>query len=147
MTREEFNSITTVFELVEAGEQYDFEETTQIYSADSRDEVLDERLIDYARDDGWRDVLGLLRSWEDEGEYDWYYQDDDYYEFVGLEDGDHTFEAIKERLREYIVDDCGGFDDDDDFDEEFTKEVEIEQELESWADDEFKEFVSEFQIV
>lgn len=146
MTREEFNDITTVEELLDTASDVGCDDVEgSIYSSESRDDILNERMSDCVRDYTWREMLGLLNGWEDDGGYDWYVYDD-WGDFRPLTDGDDEFESLKEELYEFM-DENGDFEDDDEFDEEFVEEIEIEETMDEWTDDEFKEFVSEFQVI
>ena len=146
MTREEFNDITTVGELLYVASDVGCDDIEgSIYSSDARDDILNERMVDSAGDYSWREMLGLLNGWDDEGGYDWYLYDD-WGDFRPLTDGDDDFENLKEELYEYMSDN-DYFEDDEEFDEEFVEEVEIEESMEDWASDDFKTFVSEFQTI
>ena len=146
MTREEFNDITTVEELVDTAADVGCDDVQEkIYSSDARDDILDERMADCVGDFTWREMLGVLNGWEDDGGYDWYIYDD-WGDFRPLTDGDNDFENLKEDLYDFMSEnEC--FEDDEEFDEEFVEEVEIEETMDEWTDDEFKEFVSEFQVI
>lgn len=154
MTREEFDEITTVYELLDAAQNYGCEDVESvIYSEDSREYVLDERAYECARDEGWRDLLSMFQGWESEDGYDYYYEDD-WCNFYPLEDGSAKFNELKETLLNYILDDCGFDDDDDDveidFDEAWGPDDEYNDDDDSGcsaAEDDLRSFVYEFQTL
>lgn len=146
MTREEFDDITTVEELLDAASDVGCEDVADsIYSSDSRDDILNERMCSSVGDYTWREMLGLLNEWEDEGGYDWYFYNE-WGDFRPITDGDDDFNNLKEELYEYMSEN-DYFEDDEEFDEEFVEEVEIEESMEDWTSDDFKTFVSEFQTI
>ena len=143
MTREEFNDITTVEELLDVAIDVGCDDVEcKIYSSDARDDILSERMHDIASDYTWREMLGLLNGWNDDSGYDWYFYNE-WGEFYPLTDGDEDFENLKEELSDYMLEN-EYFEDDEEFDEE----VEIEEATEEWStDDGLTEFVSEFQVI
>lgn len=146
MTREEFDSITTIEELLDAASDVGCDDIADsIYSSDARDDILNERMCNSVGDYTWREMLGLLNEWEDEGGYDWYFYNE-WGDFRPITDGDDDFDNLKEELYEYMSEN-DYFEDDEEFDEEFVEEVEIEESMEDWASDDFKTFVSEFQVI
>lgn len=146
MTREEFDSITTIEELLDTASDVGCDDIADsIYSSDARDDILNERMCNSVGDYTWREMLGLLNEWEDEGGYDWYFYNE-WGDFSPITDGDDDFDNLKEELYEYMSEN-DYFEDDEEFDEEFVEEVEIEESMEDWASDDFKTFVSEFQVI
>lgn len=142
MTREEFENIFDVCSLVEAGNEYGFEEIEDcVYCSDSRDDYIEGKVEEDLRNYGWKTVLSNLKSREDEGDYDFYYKCYDGSKFIGITDNDQTFVDLKDKLRDFIFDEYG-FDGDDDSEEYYP-----EPEKDRKDENEFTGLVSEFQVI
>lgn len=108
MTREEFyENVTTWWDLKNfcSDEQCDI--CDDICDEESRDDYINECLIDWARNDSWTELLSRLEDIPTG--YD-YYRYDDYGDWVGLDDGD--FDEIRDEVAEWM-DDNGYWDDDE----------------------------------
>ncbi len=108
MTRTQFQEgINDFSDLIDFCNEIGCDYCEDIYDDDSRDEVIEEDLADYIRENGWRDTRDWLYGIETG--YDWYKRDN-YGDWVGL--GDADFEQYKDDVESYCME-CGCFDEDD----------------------------------
>lgn len=116
MTRAEFlDEVTSWYDLIQFCQENRCDLCDDIYDDESKDDYINEQLVDWAREDGWYDLWRRLDNIPTG--YD-YYSMDDYGEFSGLDDGD--FEDRKDEVIEWA--------DDADFWEEDEEEVEDDEE-------------------
>jgi len=133
VTRQEFiDDVTTWSELLQFCYDEDYD-TDDIYSSDSRDDYINDQLMDWARNDSWREMLETLRDLEDGDGYD-YYRHDDYDDWIGLCDGDGEFDSYKNAVLEWM--DENEYWPDDDDEEEEDEEYDDEEEAPPADDDE-----------
>lgn len=127
MTRQQFiDEVYTYGELLDFCYDEGCEICDDIWTADSRDEEIDEYYLeDWARNNNWQDVLDILDGIPTG--YD-YYRKDDYNDWVGL--GDYEFEEYKDAVLEW-ADDHESWEPEEDDEEEETSEFIVEP-----ADDE-----------
>lgn len=124
MTRQEFiEDVTTWSELIDFCYNEGIDYCDDVYSEESYNERIDERVRDYINDDGWRSVLGWLEDLP--LNYD-YYIEDDYGEWRGADDDD--FDSYKDDVLEYM-------DDNDEWDEDEDEEEEAPYEYHDPEDD------------
>ena len=106
MTRDYFaNNVETWDELIEFcnGIGYDL----NVYDEYSRDEVVDQQLVERIHDSGWEEIYSWLEDIPTGYEY---YRIDDYNDFVGLDEED--FADYKNDVLEYADDDGEVWDED-----------------------------------
>lgn len=133
MTRQEFiDDVTTWDDLVAfcSEEDYDLED---IYSAEQRDDYINEDLVEMARYNGWRDLLETLNDLSNGDGYD-YYRRDYNGDWVVLEDNDEEFNDLKGYVIEWMDENNYWPDDEEDGDEE---EYNNEEEPPPAEEDEF----------
>lgn len=110
MTREEFirdYHDASISELIDFCNENDiYYLTDDFYSEDSFNDYMDDEIMDYVRNNGWRDAAGFAEGLPDIG-YDWYVKDD-WGDWVGVNDDEV---AYRRDLYENILSDC----DDSDF--------------------------------
>lgn len=98
MTREEFlDNVNSFWELREFCNDTGCPVMDDIYDSDSRNETIEERMYDWAREYSWREVLSMLQEEENEDGYD-FYRDGDCGYLEGLSDelvGDYAAEALE----------------------------------------------------
>lgn len=117
MTRQEFiDDVTTWSELLQFCYDEDYD-TNDIYTSEQRDDYINDELMDWARNDSWRDMLDALRALEDNDGYD-YYRHDDYGDWIGLDDGDDEFDDFKDNVLEWMDENAYWPDDEEDEGEE-----------------------------
>lgn len=114
MTRNEFiDSVDRWHELVNFCYDEGCYICDDIYSEDTRDDFINEELVDLARDsDSWQDLLRNLQNVPDG--YD-YYERDDYGDWYGLNDY-NDFDRYKNDVLEWM-DERDAWDEDDDEEE------------------------------
>lgn len=114
MTRSEFlENVTDWSELIEFCRDEDCDICEDVYDEESRDDVITERIVDWARNaDSWQDLADRLS--EITTGYD-YYSEDDYGDWNGLTDSD--FEDYKTDVLDWM-DNNDYWDEDEDEDEE-----------------------------
>ena len=136
MTRQYFiDNINYWSELLEFCSDEDCDVCEDIYSEDSRDDCIDEELVDMASYNNWRDMYNILDAIPDG--YD-YYRQDNYGDWVGVDD---EFDDYKDQVLEWMDD--GGYWDEEDEEEEyddtdfFAEELARERETaQQFSDDE-----------
>ena len=113
MTRQEFiDNIHYWSELIEFCSDNGCDYCEDIYDSDAWNDYVNDDVAEMARNDGWRDILGVLQEYDELSGYD-YYRRNDYGEWIGLDDDD--FESYKDDV-------CGWMDDNDYWDEEDEEE-------------------------
>lgn len=135
MTRQEFiDNVTTWYELIDFCYNVNCDYCNDVYSVDSRDDCINEDLVDMAQNAyDWQELLEVLQNIPTG--YDYYIRDD-YGEWSGTDDGDYTFDDYKDDVLEWMdINDCwnGGDEEveeepapDDDEDPEDEESVEEE---------------------
>ena len=122
MKRSEFiHGVTTWYELLDVCYENSLSSCEEIISEDSRNEYIDESLVDLARDNSWRDLMSILNSYDEDSGYDYYKYDETYCVWRPLDDDD--FEDYKQ----YVLDEMDGNDywdpeDDEEEVEDFEEE-------------------------
>ena len=138
MKRSEFRErMGSMWDLHDFCVENDCEILGEMYDEYSFSEEIDNRLMDYARNDGWRDLLDRLRDFEDlTDRYDLIVFDPDDYEFVGVDESD--FDRYYRDILEWADDqdvwepeDDEEYDEEEEEDESFTEE-EPEEEPDFW---------------
>lgn len=115
MTRQEFiDSIDNYSELKEFCYDNDCNILEDVYDEEARDEMVNEWLVDWARNDSWKELRDRLDNINDD--YYWYRYDDCYDEWVGLNDYE-DFDNYKNEVLEW-ADEYGCWDDPEDEEEE-----------------------------
>lgn len=100
MTRSEFmETVTTWQELIDFCCDNGLSICDNIYSDGSRDDYINECIMDWAREDTWQELRDALSNL-DEG-YDYWIQDD-YGDWIGTDDGDNHFEDYFNETVEYM---------------------------------------------
>lgn len=100
MTRAEFvDSVTTWWELRDFCDDIQCDIMDGFMDSDSRDEYIDESLVDMARTNTWREMLDALRDYDNESGYEYYVYDEYYGSYRGVSDDE--FEDFKQRVLEY----------------------------------------------
>ena len=76
-----------------------------MYDSDGFSDYIDESLMDYARNDYWRDLMTRLNGYDDMLDRYEYFVDDDYDGWVGIDDSDfdHYYRDILEWADEHDV--------------------------------------------
>ena len=117
MTRAEFiDEVTEWWELIDFCNDNRCEDLVEnLYSEDARNEYIDDCLVDWAHDNGWRDLLDILRDYENEDGYDYYVYDEYYGRYVGATTDD--FRTYKDEVLRY-ADENDLFDAEEDEEEE-----------------------------
>ena len=108
MTKEEFDSISTVEELLNTAKMYDcYSIADYIFDEDERDEILMENLSDVVKGcSNWRTLKFMLLDWEEYDGFDYYYRDPSGEIFVLEDDSDLLYE-LKNELKDFIEDNFG----------------------------------------
>ena len=108
MTKEEFDSISTVEELLNTAKMYDcYSIADYIFDEDERDEILMETLSDVVKGcSNWRTLKFMLLDWEEYDGFDYYYRDPSGEIFVLEDDSDLLYE-LKNELKDFIEDNFG----------------------------------------
>ena len=119
MTRQEFiDNVETWDELKDFCYDVNCDYCDEVYSADSRDDCINEDLADMARNaDSWQELLGQLQDIETGWDY---YIHGDYGVWSGTEDGDDIFGDYKDDVLEWM--------DNNDYWDEDDEEEEVEEE-------------------
>lgn len=111
MTRQEFiDDVVDFSDLINFCNDYGLSECEDIYDDYDRDEMINERIVDWAREESWQELRSVLNRLEEGSGYEYYRYNDDYDEWVGLDDDD--FEDIKNDVLVYM-DDEGLWDEDE----------------------------------
>lgn len=119
MTRAEFfENVTSWWELKDFCSEQRCELCDDVYDDESRDDYINEDLVDWARNDNWYDLRDRLNNLD--AGYD-YWRLDDYGEWTGLDDDD-DLEEMKREVAEW-VDDYGDWDDDEEEADDDEEEV------------------------
>lgn len=96
MTRTEFiDEINDFYELINFCDDVRCYLLEDVISADSRDEIIDESLVDLARNNTWQDLFSILDGYRDNSGYD-YYEYDEYYGEWRPADFDYWKEQVAE---------------------------------------------------
>lgn len=105
MTKEEFDSIYTVDELLKVAKMYDcYSIADYILDGDARDEILMETFSDIVKGcSNWRTIKFTLLDWEEYDGFDYYYRDPSGEIFVLEDDSDLLYE-LKNELKDFIED-------------------------------------------
>lgn len=138
MTRTEFiNEVTAWYELIDFCNDNGCDELENICDDDYRDEYINDNLVEWARYDGWRDLLSRLQDFDEHSGYDYYRYDEDYCEYVGLDHDD--FADYKQRVLEWADDhdDVWYSEEDEEADAEMPQEEQpLWKEEEPWLPEE-----------
>lgn len=128
MTREEFiRDVETFYDLeVFCREEEIYDITDVLYDEDSRDNYLEERLVDLARECSWRDLRRILSAWENDDGHEYYVYDDDECELRPATADD--LRDLKDTVLDYMDDYGWPEEDDDDPEEDTPEEAEEDQE-------------------
>lgn len=108
MTKEEFDSISTVEELLDAAKMYDcYSIADYIFDEGAREEELAEKLVDMVRSCTSRsDLKFTLIEWEEYDGFEYYYKDPSG-EILVLEDDSDLLYELKNELKDFIEDNFG----------------------------------------
>ena len=124
MTRQEFiDDVTTWGELLNFCSDEDCDLCEDIVDWDYVDDYVNDSLVDWARDNDWRSLLGILNNVDDNSGYDYYRYDD--YEYVPVDDDRNLFEEYKDSVLEWM--------DDNDYWPDGDEDEEEEEETGTWA--------------
>ena len=122
MTRQEFvDEVNSWGDLIDFCNENNLDFTEDIYDEESRDNDIDEMLVDWARENNWQELYNILDRIQTGYEYYRY----DYGDWEGL--GDADFDDLKEEVEEYCVRN-GYFDEEEEPEEEPDEEEEPEEE-------------------
>lgn len=114
MTRDDFiNDVEYFGELISFCDDNDIDICRGIYSSDTRDDFIDDSLLDMARHNNWRELLNILEDLNSDNDY--YYYSDEGDDWEGLNEFD--FEDYKRDVLEY-GDNNGLWDEPEDEDED-----------------------------
>lgn len=128
MTRDEFErNVRDWDELKNFCWENNCDECDSVESSDSWNEWIEDNLVDWARNETWRDMLSILNRMDDNSGYDWYVWDDYESEYRPVDDSD--FDDYYRRVFEW-ADENDVFDDaeHDEEDEEDFEPVDPEDE-------------------
>lgn len=108
MTKEEFDSISTVEELLDAAKAYDcYSIADYIFDEGAREEELAEKLVDMVRSYTSRsDLKFTLIDWEEYDGFEYYYKDPSG-EILVLEDDSPLLYELKHDLLDFIENNIG----------------------------------------
>lgn len=116
MTRQEFlDNVTEWWELVNFCEEMGCDYCKNIYDDETRDDFINERLVDMAQDETWTNLLDALQGLYDTSGYS-YYKLDGYDDWEGLTEYD--FSCYKDDV-------CTWMDDNDYWDDEDEEEAPV----------------------
>lgn len=116
MTRQEFiDDVTSWGELLDFCSAEDCDICSYVYDEDYRDECIEDRLVDWARNNNWRELYDILDHLRDNSGYDYYIYDDYYDTWEPATDED--FERYKDDVLGWM-DGNGYWEDDEDESEE-----------------------------
>ena len=117
MTRQEFiDDVTTWGELLNFCANEDCDLCEDIVDPGYVDEYVNDSLVDWACNNDWRSLLGILNNVDDNSGYDYYRYDD--YEYVPVDDDRDLFEEYKDSVLEWMDDNDYWPDGDEDEEEE-----------------------------
>lgn len=109
MTREEFErDVRDMDDLKSFCWDNDCYECDEVESSDVWNDWIEENLVDWARDNTWRDLMSILNNMDDNSGYSWYVWDEYTSEYRPADDSD--FEEYHRRVLEW-ADENGVFDD------------------------------------
>lgn len=124
MTRQEFiDDVTCWSELMDFCSEEDCDICSDIYDEDYRDECIEDRLVDWARNNNWRELCDMLNRLADNNGYDWYVYDDYYDTWEPATDDE--FDDRRDRVVEWM--DANGYWDDDEDEEEEEEDFVVEE--------------------
>ena len=105
MTKEEFDSISTVEELLDVANMYDcYKISDYILDEDAREDELAEKLVEMVKNYTSRgDLKFTLIDWEEYDGFEYYYKDPSG-EILVLEDDSDLFYELKNELKDFIDD-------------------------------------------
>ena len=108
MTKEEFDSISTVEELLDAANMYDcYSVSDYIFDEDAREDELAEKLAEMVKNHTSRgDLKFTLIDWEEYDRFEYYYKDPSG-EILVLEDDSDLLYELKNELKDFIEDNFG----------------------------------------
>ena len=108
MTKEEFDSISTVEELLDAANMYDcYSVSDYIFDEDAREDELAEKLAEMVKNHTSRgDLKFTLIDWEEYDGFEYYYKDPSG-EILVLEDDSDLLYELKNELKDFIEDNFG----------------------------------------
>ena len=96
MTRREFiNDVQYWSDLLDFCSDEGCDYCEDVYSSDQWNDWIDDNMYDWARNNGWREILRILQDYDELTGYD-YYRKDEYGDWYGLDDND--FESYKNSL-------------------------------------------------
>ena len=102
MTRREFiNDVQYWSDLLDFCSDEGCDYCEDVYSSDQWNDWIDDNMYDWARNNGWREILRILQDYDELTGYD-YYRKDEYGDWYGLDDND--FESYKNDVLEYMDD-------------------------------------------
>ena len=112
MKRTEFiRDVTTWWELMDVCEEHSLRTCEDIIDDESRNDYINETLVDLARNNSWQDLRDTLNCYADDDGYDFYAYDDYYGRWRPLDDDD--FDNYKDLVLEEM-DNNDYFDPEDD---------------------------------
>ena len=108
MTKEEFDSISTVEELLDVANMYDcYRISDYILDDDAREDELADKLVEMVKNYTSRgDLKFTLIDWEEYDGFEYYYKDPSG-EILVLEDDSDLFYELKNELKDFIEDNFG----------------------------------------
>ena len=108
MTKEEFDSISTVEELLDAANMYDcYSISDYIFDEDAREDELAEKLLEMVKNHTSRgDLKFTLTDWEEYDGFEYYYKDPSG-EILVLEDDSDLLYELKNELKDFIENNFG----------------------------------------
>ena len=108
MTKEEFDSISTVEDLLDVANMYDcYRISDYILDEDAREDELAEKLVEMVKNYTSRgDLKFTLIDWEEYDGFEYYYKDPSG-EILVLEDDSDLLYELKNELKDFIEDNFG----------------------------------------
>lgn len=88
-----------------------------VVDSDYWDEWIDDNLVDWARNDSWRDLMSRLNELDEDSGYTFYIYDDYYCEYKGVDDDGDDFDRYKSEVLDW-ADEHGCWEEDEEEEEE-----------------------------
>ena len=101
MKRAEFETeVTSWWELKDLCDEVGCEIMEDFIDGDYRDEIIDDELVDLARNNTWQDLYRILSDYDDQSGYDYYIYDSYYGTYNGVSNDE--FEDYKQQVCEWM---------------------------------------------
>lgn len=128
MTRQEFvENILDYYDLTQFCEENGLSSLDDVYDRDQWDEWVEDRLVDWARNNSWRDLYNILCDCDNDDGYDYYQYDDGEGRLCPIEFDELRSMVLEEADYEEVWDDENDEEDSESDYQEYESEDEIEE--------------------